>query len=44
MNVAPPVSSPLPKHAPLLVIGAGAAGLTAAYFAAQQGAQVGWVG
>jgi hypothetical protein len=37
----PPSSSPLPQHAPLLVVGAGAAGLTAAYFAAKQGAQVG---
>lgn len=37
----PPTSSPLPQHAPLLVVGAGAAGLTAAYFAAKQGAQVG---
>jgi hypothetical protein len=32
----------LPGHAPLLVVGAGAAGLTAAYFAAKQGAQVHW--
>jgi hypothetical protein len=39
--VPPPISSPLPQHAPLLVVGAGAAGLTAAYFAAKQGAQVG---
>lgn len=29
------------EHAPLVVVGAGAAGLTAAYFAAKQGAQVG---
>jgi hypothetical protein len=43
VDVAPPVSSPVPKHAPLLVVGAGAAGLTAAYFAAKQGAQVGRV-
>ena len=38
---AVPVSIPLPPHAPVLVVGAGAAGLTAAYFAAKQGAEVG---
>lgn len=38
---AAPVSVPLPPHAPVLVVGAGAAGLTAAYFAAKQGAEVG---
>ncbi|WIA16858.1 hypothetical protein OEZ85_013790 [Tetradesmus obliquus] len=35
-----PKSSPLPASAQVLVVGGGAAGLTAAYFAAQAGAKV----